>query len=119
MFSPGIFQLILVVSLITALVLLLIYRKRYRSISTKFFVIGGSIIGSFLIYPISIHPKINGLIKYILWVILGKTLGAGSPHYGVAGLLFLFVSILLIQVLGSLIGGLVGLRVGLKFFKEK
>lgn len=97
---------------------MILYKRSIKSIPTRFFVVGGSIFGSFIIYPLSVHPKINGPLTHLLWTLLGRIFGAGSPHNGVAGILFLFMSIILTQILGSLMGGLIGLRVGLTFFNK-
>jgi hypothetical protein len=97
-----------------------ITRRYFRSINSSSFIITGSIIGSFLTYAIvHISPKVSNYLYYdVFWKLLWQPLfgNAVGNYYG--QLLFLFVTMLLLQIAGSIFGGLLGLRIWMILFRS-
>jgi hypothetical protein len=119
MFNPGMFKLILFTGLIVSIFQVLIARIYFKSINLSLLIIAGSIIVSFLISVIIYQdPKIFNFIFYGVWKILWQPLGAGALSGGNFAILVLLpLTMVLIQAIGSILGGLLGLKIWMTFFR--
>jgi hypothetical protein len=117
MFNPGMLQLNLLTGLITGIVLALILRIRFKPINLSLLIIAGAVIGSFLTNVIVYsNPKVGHYILDLFWKFLWHPLGAGAPS-GFSGLVFFLLTMVIIQIIGSIVGGLLGFRVWMTFFR--
>jgi hypothetical protein len=118
MFNPGMLQLILFTGLITGIVLALILRIRFKPITLSLLIIGGSVIGSFLTNAIIYsNPQVSHYLLYeLFWKLLWQPLGAGTSS-GFSGLVLILLTMVILQIIGSSLGGLLGLRIWMTFFR--
>jgi hypothetical protein len=111
-------ELSLYTGLIAGIVQALIIRIYFKSVKLNLLIITGSIFSSFLTYiTVWINPKIGNNIVDALWKLLWQPLFGDvlGNYYG--QLPFLFITIVLVQIAGSILGGLLGVRIWMTLFR--
>ena len=121
MFNPGMLELNLLTGLITGIVQALVVRASFKSKELSLLIIIGAIFGSFLTNAMAFttNPKVgNYILIDVFWKFLWQPLGAGTPSSGnFAALALIPLTMVLVQIVGSIVGGLIGLRIWITFFR--
>jgi hypothetical protein len=122
MLEPQMIRFVSIAGLLTGIIEALIARIWFRPIQVSLLIITGAMIGSWFTYFIFfIDPKVvlfNHVLN-LIWGSLWEPLGVGVPSSGSSAVVLrlTLLTMLLVQVAGSIVGGLLGLAVWLKFLR--
>jgi MFS superfamily sulfate permease-like transporter len=111
-------KLVFFTGLITGLVVTFWARWWFRSVQASLWILIGAIVGSVVIYiALYSDKKILNATTNAIQLFLWKPI-FGLPNGTVADIVPLFLTILLLQIVGSILGSFLGLSLWWKFFRS-